>query len=68
MTENTTPYYKKQASYQDKRYTINKSNLIEPIIRHRIQDSLLLQNMCITLEVQILQTDQVLLYRVYSDC
>lgn len=40
MTENTTPYYKKQASYQDKRYTINKSNLIEPIIRHRIQDSL----------------------------
>lgn len=39
-TTKNEPYYKKQASYQDKRNVQNKANLIEPIIRHRIQDSL----------------------------
>ncbi|KAI5959707.1 hypothetical protein KGF57_002044, partial [Candida theae] len=32
-------YYKKQAKYHDKRNILNKSYLVEPIIRHRIHDS-----------------------------
>ncbi|KAG7665321.1 uncharacterized protein J8A68_001009 [[Candida] subhashii] len=35
-----TVYHKKQASYHDKRNILNKAHLIEPIIRHRIQDSI----------------------------
>ncbi|RCK63787.1 Pre-mRNA-splicing factor 38 [Candida viswanathii] len=55
MTEATAPYYKKQASYQDKRYTQNKSGLIEPIIRHRIQDSIFYkQHLYLTNEATIL--------------
>ncbi|RLV96198.1 Pre-mRNA-splicing factor 38 [Spathaspora sp. JA1] len=33
-------HHKKQAAYQDKRNILNKGYLIEPIIRHRIQDSI----------------------------
>lgn len=55
MTDTNTPYYKKQASYQDKRYTQNKGNLIEPIIRHRIQDSIFYkQHLYLTNESTIL--------------
>ncbi|KAI5951665.1 hypothetical protein KGF54_004740 [Candida jiufengensis] len=40
LSSSSTVYHKKQANYHDKRNVLNKSNLIEPIIRHRIQDSL----------------------------
>lgn len=40
MLEKKEVYKGKQASYHDKRNVVNKAHLIEPIIRHRIQDSL----------------------------
>ncbi|KAI5964870.1 uncharacterized protein KGF55_001941 [Candida pseudojiufengensis] len=39
-TSSSYVHHKKQANYHDKRNVLNKSNLVEPIIRHRIQDSL----------------------------
>ncbi|EMG49749.1 prp38 Pre-mRNA-splicing factor 38 [Candida maltosa Xu316] len=55
MTETNSPHYKKQASYHDKRYTQNKGNLIEPIIRHRIQDSIFYkQHLYLTNEATLL--------------
>ncbi|CCG21229.1 Fgr16 protein [Candida orthopsilosis Co 90-125] len=39
-TNESSVYYKKQAKYHDKRNILNKSYLVEPIIRHRIHDSI----------------------------
>ncbi|EAZ63783.2 hypothetical protein PICST_52656 [Scheffersomyces stipitis CBS 6054] len=60
MTDNRT--YSKQASYQDKRNVLNRAHLIEPIVRHRIQDSLFYkQHLHLTNEASILPViiDQV---------
>ncbi|KAI5970469.1 hypothetical protein CANMA_000520 [Candida margitis] len=54
-TDESTVYYKKQAKYHDKRNILNKSYLIEPIIRHRIQDSIFYkQHLYLTNESTIL--------------
>ncbi|KAI3405396.1 hypothetical protein KGF56_001792 [Candida oxycetoniae] len=61
-TKKTSVYYKKQASYHDKRTTTNLSHLIEPIIRHRILDSIFYkQYLYLTNEATILTviTEQV---------
>lgn len=33
-------HHKKQAAYNDKRNVLNKASLVEPIVRHRVQDSI----------------------------
>ncbi|EGW35257.1 uncharacterized protein SPAPADRAFT_130731 [Spathaspora passalidarum NRRL Y-27907] len=55
MSTKETVHHKKQATYQDKRNVLNKAYLIEPIIRHRIQDSIFYkQHLYLTNEATIL--------------
>ncbi|KAK6457602.1 PRP38 family-domain-containing protein [Scheffersomyces xylosifermentans] len=56
VSKEHTTSFKKQASYNDKRNVVNKAHLIEPIIRHRIQDSIFYkQYLYLTNEASILQ-------------
>jgi len=51
----STVYYKKQAKYNDKRNILNKAYLVEPIVRHRIHDSIFYkQHLYLTNESTIL--------------
>lgn len=53
--EESTVHHKKQAKYHDKRNILNKSYLVEPIIRHRIHDSIFYkQHLYLTNESTIL--------------
>ncbi|CUM64947.1 uncharacterized protein PRCAT00002565001 [Priceomyces carsonii] len=55
MSGTDNPHKLQQPSYNDKRIVLNKANLIEPITRHRIQDSIFYkQHLYLTNEATIL--------------